>query len=126
MALVLLMAIAILLAFYCNIDLRKFSECYIKPLLFKQDQLNKYANDSEASITTETDYYHAREIRPKGVFDIPGPKPLPLLGTKWIFMLFFRKYKMSRLHEVYAGKVTTHFRTVGLYFISLLSRRSKS
>ncbi|KAI8122310.1 Ecdysone 20-monooxygenase [Lucilia cuprina] len=108
MAIVLLMAIAILLAFYCNFDLRKFSESYIKPLLIKSDQLHKFAKDSEASIITDNDYYHAREIRPKGVWDIPGPKSLPLLGTKWIFMVFFHKYKMSTLHEVYAGKLSPH------------------
>ncbi|XP_005178783.2 ecdysone 20-monooxygenase isoform X1 [Musca domestica] len=128
MALILLMAIAILLAFYCNLDLRKFSECYIKPLLLNKDQLNKFANDSEASITTETDYYHAREIRPKGVFDIPGPKPLPLLGTKWIFLLFFRKYKMSKLHEVYAdlnrkyGDIVLEVMPSGLPIVHLFNR----
>ncbi|XP_075162514.1 cytochrome P450 family 24 subfamily A member shade [Haematobia irritans] len=129
MALVLLMAIAILLAFYCNLDLRKFSECYIKPLLFKQDRMNKYNNtDSEASITADTDYYHAREIRPKGVFDIPGPKPLPMMGTKWIFLLFFRKYRMSRLHEVYAdlnrkyGDIVLEVMPSGLPIVHLYNR----
>ena len=105
MAIVLLMAIAILLAFYCNFDLRKFSESYIKPLLIKPDQLNNFVKDSEAaSIINDQDFYHAREIRPRGVWDIPGPKALPLVGTKWIFMVFFQKYKMSSLHEVYAGR----------------------
>lgn len=32
------------------------------------------------------------------VWQIPGPKLIPFLGTKWIF---FWKYKLSKLHEMY-------------------------
>lgn len=128
MAVVLLMAIAILLAFYCNFNFRKFSESYLKPLLIKPDQLNKFANDTEASIVIDSDYYHARQIRPKCVWDIPGPKSLPLLGTKWIFMVFFRKYKMSTLHEVYAdlnrkyGDIVLEVMPSGMPIVHLFNR----
>lgn len=32
---------------------------------------------------------------------LPGPLPLPFLGTRW---LFWSRYKMNKLHEAYEGK----------------------
>lgn len=37
----------------------------------------------------------------KSIWEIPGPFVLPFLGTKWIF---FRRYKISKIHEAYEGK----------------------
>lgn len=36
------------------------------------------------------------------VWNIPGPKNIPFIGTKWVF---FWKYKLIKLHEAYAGNV---------------------
>lgn len=38
----------------------------------------------------------------KTINNVPGPIALPLVGTKWIF---YCKYKMNKLHEVYKGNV---------------------
>lgn len=38
------------------------------------------------------------------VWSIPGPLKVPFLGTKWIYLW---KYKMSKIHEVYRGKLLT-------------------
>lgn len=104
MAVILLMAIAVLLAFCCNFNLRNFNRNYIKPLMNETEKLTKYCNESEDTLNLEMDCYHARKIRLKCVWDIPGPKRLPFLGTKWIFMIYFWKYKLSKLHDVYKGK----------------------
>ncbi|KAL9905972.1 ecdysone 20-monooxygenase isoform X1 [Glossina fuscipes] len=101
MAVILLMAIAVLLAFCCNFNLRNFNRNYIKPLMNETEKLTKYCNESEDPLNLEMDCYHARKIRLKCVWDIPGPKRLPFLGTKWIFMIYFWKYKLSKLHDVY-------------------------
>uniref|UniRef100_A0A1A9W8F7 Cytochrome P450 n=1 Tax=Glossina brevipalpis TaxID=37001 RepID=A0A1A9W8F7_9MUSC len=101
MAVILLMAIAVLLAFCCNFNLRNFNRNYIKPLMNETEKLSKYCNESEDPLKLEMDCYHARKIRLKCVWDIPGPKRLPFLGTKWIFMMYFWKYKLSKLHDVY-------------------------
>lgn len=42
----------------------------------------------------------------KTIDDVPGPIALPLVGTKWIF---YCKYKMSKLHEVYKGLLNKIF-----------------
>lgn len=37
---------------------------------------------------------------------IPGPRTIPFFGSKWIYIW---KYKLSKVHEVYAGKVLIDF-----------------
>lgn len=37
------------------------------------------------------------------VWSIPGPVSIPFIGTKWIY---FWKYKLSKIHEVYRGERT--------------------
>jgi len=91
MAVILLLALALLLGCYCAIHRQKISAIYLKPLLKN---------------TPLEDYYYATPIeekRRRGIWDIPGPQRIPFLGTKWIFLIFFRRYKMTKLHEVYAG-----------------------
>lgn len=46
----------------------------------------------------------------KDIWSIPGPLRIPFLGTKWIYLW---KYKMSKIHQVYRGKLNT-FKNVGL------------
>lgn len=65
----------------------------------------------ENHLITSIDYYSNGEsigrdknnnedggLRLKSIHQIPGPKSLPLIGTKWIYML---KYKLSKVHEAY-------------------------
>lgn len=96
MAVILLLALALVLGCYCALHRHKLADIYLRPLLKN---------------TLLEDFYHAELIQPevpkrrrRGIWDIPGPKRIPFLGTKWIFLLFFRRYKMTKLHEVYAGK----------------------
>jgi len=96
MAVILLLALALVLGCYCALHRQKLAEIYLRPLL---------------KDTPLEDCYHAAPIEPeaprkrrRGIWDIPGPQRIPFLGTKWIFLLFFRRYKMTKLHEVYAGK----------------------
>lgn len=92
MAVIILLFLAVLLAIYLKFDIRKLSKIiYLKPFLHKYDKIK---NETE----------NADKVLQKHVWDIPGPYILPFLGTKWIFFVFFKKYKMSTLHEVYAGK----------------------
>lgn len=39
---------------------------------------------------------------------LPGPRPLPFLGTRW---LFWSRYKMNKLHEAYEGKILFYILT---------------
>lgn len=41
----------------------------------------------------------------KSLSDVPGPISLPLVGTKW---MFYYKYKMSKIHEVYRGELINY------------------
>lgn len=41
-----------------------------------------------------------KQSQTNGIWSIPGPISLPLIGSKWIY---FWKYKMSQIHKVYAG-----------------------
>lgn len=93
MAVILLLALALVLGCYCAIHRQKISAIYLKPLL--------------KNTPFETDFYHATPIeqrKRRTIWDIPGPQRIPFLGTKWIFLIFFRRYKMTKLHEVYAGE----------------------
>nr|XP_017019367.1 ecdysone 20-monooxygenase isoform X2 [Drosophila kikkawai] len=96
MAVILLLALALVLGCYCVLHRQKLAEIYLRPLL---------------KDTPLEDCYHAAPIespestkrrRRRGIWDIPGPQRIPFLGTKWIFLVFFRRYKMTKLHEVYA------------------------
>lgn len=95
MAVILLLALALVLGCYCALHREELAAIYLRPLLKN---------------TPLEDCYHAAPIeqpKPKkrrGIWDIPGPRRIPFLGTKWIFLLFFRRYKMTKLHEVYAGE----------------------
>lgn len=106
MAVILLGAIAILLAFCCNFHLGKEAAAYLKALLIRYICRNgRLAAANAGLLRAEGDYYHAVEIpRPRGIKDIPGPLVMPYLGTKWVFFVFFHKYKMSLMHEMYAGE----------------------
>ncbi|EDW34836.1 GL21018 [Drosophila persimilis] len=95
MAVILLLALALVLGCYCAIHRHKIGATYLKPLLKN---------------TPLEDCYHATPVVPeqqksrrrRSIWDIPGPQRIPFLGTKWIFFVFFRRYKMTKLHEVYA------------------------
>lgn len=71
-----------------------------------------YANKSSASSSSTDDQQSSAAavpivaVRPKTVWDIPGPAVWPLFGTKWIFLW---KYSMAQLHKVYAGDRTRQF-----------------
>lgn len=41
----------------------------------------------------------------KQPYHLPGPQPLPFLGTRW---LFWSRYRMNKLHEAYEGETTTN------------------
>ncbi|XP_030385580.1 ecdysone 20-monooxygenase [Scaptodrosophila lebanonensis] len=108
MAVILLIALALVLCCYCAINRQKINAIYLKPLLKKTRQLtNNTANDN-ADVNgnaNANDCYHATPIQGRQrrtIWDIPGPQRIPFLGTKWIFLVFFRRYKMTKLHEVYA------------------------
>lgn len=93
MAVILLFALALVLGCYCAIHRQKIGEIYLKPLLKNKP--------------FEADYCHATPVQQRKrrtIWDIPGPQRIPFLGTKWIFLIFFRRYKMTKLHEVYAGE----------------------
>jgi hypothetical protein len=48
----------------------------------------------------------AAELRPAAVptlRDVPGPTPLPIFGTRWIFNSLFSDYKFDKIHEAYSG-----------------------
>ncbi|XP_014093991.2 ecdysone 20-monooxygenase isoform X1 [Bactrocera oleae] len=130
MAVILLVAIAILLAFYCNFHVGKGATAYLKPLLTRYLSRNgRLAAVDTSLFRPEDDFYHAMEIpRTRGVWDIPGPLPIPFLGTKWVFFVFFRKYKMSLMHEMYAdwhrkyGEIALEVLTSGLPIVHLFNR----
>lgn len=58
---------------------------------FLEGTIEKYLK-LKASINGEKPSNHP------DVWKIPGPLQIPFLGTKWIF---FWKYKLSKLHEMY-------------------------
>lgn len=121
MAVILLVAIAILLAFYCNFHVGKGATAYLKPLLTRYLSRNgRLAAVDTSLFRPEDDFYHAMEIpRTRGVWDIPGPLPIPFLGTKWVFFVFFRKYKMSLMHEMYAGECGNDFEMINTFIFTL-------
>lgn len=43
---------------------------------------------------------------PLTVEDIPGPRPLPVIGTRWIYSV--GKYKLDKVHEAYKGNCCTY------------------
>jgi hypothetical protein len=48
----------------------------------------------------------AAELRPAAVptvRDVPGPTPLPIFGTRWIFNSLFSDFKLDKIHEAYSG-----------------------
>ncbi|KAH8294417.1 hypothetical protein KR054_012497 [Drosophila jambulina] len=96
MAVILLLALALVLGCYCALHRQKLAEIYLRPLL-KDTPLDDcyHAAPIESPETT-------KRRRRRGIWDIPGPQRIPFLGTKWIFLVFFRRYKMTKLHEVYA------------------------
>lgn len=46
-------------------------------------------------------FKYVKEEKSYDTWHIPGPLSLPFVGTKWIY---FWKYKINKLHEVYDGK----------------------
>lgn len=112
MAVFLLMTIAVLLALYYNSKLSQALNNFIKSLLNKVNNY-KRSHTNESTTITASDgenvesselYFTKTEVRSTpGIWDIPGPKRFPLIGTKWIFLAYFWKYKLSGLPKVYAG-----------------------
>lgn len=47
-------------------------------------------------------HYSSQNVKQKTLDDVPGPFYVPLVGTKWIF---YCKYKMSKIHEAYKGRL---------------------
>ncbi|KAH0539518.1 hypothetical protein KQX54_005299 [Cotesia glomerata] len=46
---------------------------------------------------------YATSYRPHWLFSkekIPGPVPIPVLGTRWIFS-WFGRYEMDKIHDAY-------------------------
>ena len=39
--------------------------------------------------------------------DIPGPKALPVMGTRWLYSKWFGFYRLNKVHEAYAGNETS-------------------
>ena len=39
----------------------------------------------------------------KTVSNVPGPYPLPIFGTRWIFS-YIGSYKLNKIHDAYRGK----------------------
>jgi hypothetical protein len=63
-------------------------------LLYDHDKKHKI-------LQTLTWLLHPKLEQRRDINSIPGPRALPFFGTKWIF---FWKYKMSKMHEMFRGE----------------------
>lgn len=48
-------------------------------------------------------YIFSAEKNTKYNDNIPGPKALPILGTRWIYSKWFGFYSLNKVHEAYQG-----------------------
>lgn len=69
----------------------------------KNTSINNNNIDNQYSKCNNNNSNHPNvSQKTSNVWSIPGPLKVPFLGTKWIYLW---KYKMSKIHEVYRGKV---------------------
>lgn len=77
---------------------------FILCFCYKLQRFAKFAKRKLAATVANVDTnlnIDNNKMDERGIWSIPGPLILPFLGTKWIF---FWRYKMNKIHQVYEGK----------------------
>lgn len=80
----------------------KFLKLFIASL---NQKFTTDANRNNIKISNKNSTYNndnGQYDKLQNIWSIPGPLRVPFLGTKWIYLW---KYKMSKIHEVYRGKI---------------------
>lgn len=79
----------------------KFLKLFIASL---NQKFTTDANRNNIKVSNKNPSYNNdhREYKRQDIWSLPGPLRIPFLGTKWIYLW---KYKMSKIHEVYRGKI---------------------